>query len=227
MKLTIREQLNHLADEKYRVFSSSLLPGRENILGVRLPLLQKMASDIAKGDWQGYLAKAEDNTFEEVMLQGLVIGKLKGNIEEILVLVEQFIPKIDCWSICDSFCSGLKITRSHKERVWEFIQPYLESNQEYEVRFGVVMLINYFISSEYAPFAFQHFDRIKLDEYYVKMAVAWAISIYYIQLPEITMEYLKNNDLDDFTYNKALQKITESRQIDQHTKQIIKEMKRK
>ncbi len=59
------------------------------------------------------------------------------------------------------------------------------------------------------------------------MAVAWTISICYIKFPKQTMEYLKNNTLDNFTYNKALQKITESLRIDKETKTIIKSMKRK
>jgi Predicted DNA alkylation repair enzyme len=226
MENTIREQLEELAEEKYRVFTSSLNPGKENILGVRLPLLRKMAAKISKGDWRAYLADASEDSMEEVMLQGMVIGNCKGDMEEILKLVEDYIPKIDCWSVCDSFCSGLKITKSNTERVWEFIQPYLNSNREYDIRFGVVMLL-YYISSDYATLAFAHFDRIKHEGYYVKMAVAWLISIYYIQLPELTMEYLKNNKLDDFTYNKALQKITESLKINSDTKALIRSMKRK
>lgn len=227
MEKSIREQLNELAEEKYRKFTSSLTPGKDNILGVRLPLLRKLAMKLAKGDWQTYLKEASDDTMEEVMLQGMVIGYLKEDIEVVLALAKDFIPKIDCWPVCDSFCGGLKITADHKERVWNFIQPYLASNQEYKIRFGVVMLLNYFVSEEYAKKAFEHFDRIHHEGYYVKMAVAWAISIYYTVLPEVTMDYLKNNQLDKFTYNKALQKITESLRVDTATKEIIRSMKRK
>lgn len=226
MEYTIRDQLEELAEEKYRIFTSSLNPGKNNILGVRLPLLRKMAAKISKGDWKAYLAEASENSMEEVMLQGMVIGNCKGDIEEVLKMVEDYIPKIDCWSVCDSFCSGLKITKSNKERVWEFIQPYLSSNREYEIRFGVVMLL-YYISPEYATLAFAHFERIHHEGYYVKMAVAWLLSIYFIQIPELTMEYLKNNRLDIFTYNKALQKITESLKVDSDTKALIRSMKRK
>lgn len=160
------------------------------------------------------------------MLQGMVIGLCKADIEKVLSLAAKHIPKIDCWSVCDTFCSGLKITDTHRERVWEFIQPYLLSDKEYEIRFGVVMLLHY-LTPEYAPLAFAHFDRIKHDGYYVKMAVAWVFSMYYVHFPELTMEYLKDNKLDDFTYNKALQKIIESLRIDQDTRLIIKGMKRK
>lgn len=226
MEPTIREQLEELAEEKYRIFTSSLTPGKENILGVRIPLLKKMASKLAKGDWQSYLTQAKDDSMEEVMLQGMVIGYCKADIEEVLEWSKNFVPKIDCWSVCDSFCSGLKITKTHKERMWEFIQPYLCSDKEYEIRFGVVMLL-YYIEPDYIPLALPHFNKIHHEGYYVKMAVAWVLSMFYVNYPELTMEYLMDNELDDFTYNKALQKITESLRVDQKNKAIIRSMKRK
>jgi len=227
MERTIREKLEELAEEKYRIFISALTPGKDSILGVRTPILRKMATEIAKGDWRAYLSKAEDDSMEEVLLQGMVIGKCKADVEETLQLTADFIPKIDCWSICDSFCGGLKITEKNRERVWDFLQPYLKSYQEYEIRFGVVMLLGYYVLPEYATLAFEHFDKIKHEGYYVKMAVAWAISVYFIKLPELTMEYLKKNELDKFTYNKALQKITESFRVEEEVKEIIRSMKRK
>lgn len=224
---SIREQLNELADEKYRIFSSSITPGENHILGVRLPALRKIAKTLAKGDFRAYLREASDETFEEIMLQGMVIGYCKAGLEEKFRLIADFVPLINNWAVCDSFCNGLKIVKNHKEEFWEFLQPYLNSEKEYEIRFGVVMILNYYISPQYAPSSFAQFNKIKHEGYYVKMAVAWAISIYYISFPEITKAYLLNNQLDDFTYNKALQKITESLRVDQDTKMHIKSMKRK
>lgn len=226
MEQTIRDQPNELAEEKYRIFTSSLTPGKENILGVRLPILRKVAANIMKGDWRAYLKEAKEDTMEEVMLQGMVIGTCKADIEEVLKLATDFIPKIDCWSVCDCFCGGLKITVKHRDRMWEFLQTYLASDKEYEIRFGVVMLLHYIIP-EYAPLAFSRFDRIKHEGYYVKMAVAWVLSMYYVHLPEITLEYLRENELDDFTYNKAIQKITESLRVDRVSKAMLRSMKRK
>ncbi|MBH1941170.1 DNA alkylation repair protein [Mobilitalea sibirica] len=227
MEKTIREQLREMSEEKYQRFSSSLTPGINNILGVRLPLLRKMAAKIAKEDYKFYLKYAEDETFEEVMLQGMVIGSCKAGIEEVLNMAADFIPKINNWSVCDSFCNGLKITKKHRERVWDFLQPYLRSDQEYDIRFGVVMLLHYYVLPEYTDKVFMHFNHIKHSGYYVKMAIAWAISVYFVLLPEKTKKYLLNNDLDDFTYNKALQKITESLRVDKETKAWVRGMKRK
>lgn len=224
--LSIKDQLKNLAEEKYRVFSSAITPGVNNILGVRLPVLRKMAKDIAGGDYRDFLKNVSADTYEEKMLKGMVIGYIKADIDEILELTKGFIPLIDNWAICDSFCSGLKITKSYKEKVWDFLQPYLYSDKEFEIRFGIVMIINYYIDEIYAPKAFKRFDRIKHDGYYVKMAVAWAISVYFAKLPDITLEYIKNNRLDDFTHNKAIQKIIESRRVDQATKEMVKTLRR-
>lgn len=225
-KEVIKEQLVQMAEEEYRSFTSSLLPGREHILGVRLPMLRKLAARIAKDNFRKYLEQASDDSFEELMLQGMVIGLAKCGLEEKLAYAKNFIPKIDCWSICDSFCGGLKITNHHKERVWEFLQPYLHSEKEYELRFGVVMILGYYVLPEYCDRVFAHFDRIKHEGYYVKMAIAWAISVFFVKLPDQTMEYLKENSLDDFTYNKALQKIRESLRVDQETKKLLFCMRR-
>ncbi len=216
-----------MAEPEYQAFISKLLPGTENILGIRIPALRKLAKQLVKGDWRAYLNEAQGEFFEEIMLQGMVIGYANAGIDEVLSYVSEFVDKIDNWSVCDSFCSTLKIAKKHPKEMWDFIQPYLADDREYYIRFGVVMLLNYYISEEYADEALQAMDKIKSDAYYVKMGVAWAISMYYVNLPEKTMPYLRKNHLDDFTYNKTLQKITESLKTDQKTKEEIRGMRRK
>lgn len=224
----IREQLLELAEDSYKDFSSNLLPGVDNLIGVRLPYLRKIAKQIVKKDWLSYIEDDNEIYFEEVMLKGMVIGYLGGyDIEEILKYIADFIPKINNWSVCDSFCVGLKITNRNQERVWEFLKPYLCSDKEFEVRFAVVMMINFYIDDDYVKLVLKELDNINHDGYYVKMAVAWAISISYIKFEELTLDYLKNNNLDDYTYNKSLQKICESLKVDKATKDVIKGMKRK
>ena len=227
MENIIRKQIFELIDTDYQKFSAALIPTINNVLGVRLPELREIAKKIVKGDWHTYLETAKDEYFEEIMLQGMVIGYVKTDIEELLFYVASFVPKIDNWSLCDSFCTGLKSTKENKERVWEFLQPYLSSKKEYEIRFGVVMLLDFYIETEYIERVLNLLDRVKHEGFYAKMAVAWAVSICYVKLPDSTMEYLRNNTLDDFTYNKALQKITESNRVDKETKSLIRSMKRR
>lgn len=227
MKNTIRTQIFELIEPEYQKFSAALIPNINNLLGVRLPELRKIAKKIAKNDWRTYLKTAEDDYFEETMLQGMVIGYIKTDIDEHLSYVTSFVPKIDNWSVCDSFCVGLKFTKEHSKRVWEFLQSYLSSENEFEVRFGVVMLLDFYIENEYIDEVLNLLDSTKHKGFYAQMAVAWAISICYIKSPNLTLDYLKDNTLDDFTYNKALQKITESYRVDKETKALIRSMKRK
>lgn len=226
----VKRQLFAMADATYREFAASLIPNADHILGVRLPALRQLARQIAKGDWRSFLADAEQANheyFEEIMLRGMVIGAVKTDLEEKLSLVAQFVPLIDNWSVCDSFCSGLKEVRTRRERVWDFLQPYLQSSEEYELRFGAVMLLNHFIVDEYIDRVLQTLNSIRHDGYYAKMAVAWAISVCFVHFPEKTLAYLKQKDWDDETYNKALQKIIESHRVDAETKAMIRGMKRK
>lgn len=227
MREKIRKELEIIAEENYRIFAAKLIPNIDNLLGVRLPKLRKIAKKIVQIDYEYYLAMDNPLYFEEVMLQGMIIGEIKLPWTERSRYVKQFISKINNWSVCDSFCCGLKFEVSEKELVWQFLQPYFASDKPYDIRFAVVMLLFYFVDDEYAQKAFTLFDQIKNDDYYVKMAVAWAISIYFRELPTLTMSYLQKNQLDDWIYNKALQKITESLKVDSSTKIIIRSMKRK
>lgn len=226
--VTVRKELMEMAEEKYRDFHSSLIPGNETpVLGVRMPLLRKKAKELAKGDWRTYLGEGEEDFYEEIMLKGLVTGMAVMDLEERFLRIREFIPKIHNWAVCDGFCSSLKFTVKHRDEVWEMIKPYLESSEEYEIRFAVVMLLDYFADEAYAEEAFSAFETINHAGYYVKMAVAWALSVYFIKAEKLTMTYLKNNSLDDWTYHKALQKITESYRVDEKTKQLIRSMKRR
>lgn len=227
MQKKIRLQLEALAEEEYRLFSSGLLPGTENVLGVRLPLLRKMSKKLAQSDWREYLQTAQGESFEEIMLQGMVIGNVKCSVEERLLHIQNFVPQIDNWSVCDSFCAGLKFTKEARRQVWEFVNPYLKSAQQYHIRYAIVMMIFYYIDEAYINEVLVRLDKVRHEGYYVKMAVAWAISICFVKFPEPTFVYLKQNRLDDFTYNKALQKIAESLKVDKEVKTKIRMMKRR
>lgn len=216
--------LHALADPKYRKFAAGLLPGTPDILGVRLPQLRKLAKECAKGDWRSYLAAASDATFEERMLQGMVIGYANGEPEEMFAYIAAFVPKIDNWSVCDSFCAGLKITKKYPDEMWRFLKTYLKSDQEFAIRFGVVMTLWYFIDEDHLEEIFAVFDTIRHDGYYVKMAVAWAVSVCYAKMPERTHQYLTVCRLDEETYAKALQKILESRSTNQETRTSIRSL---
>lgn len=223
----IRERLCELSDEKYQKFHSNLCPNVDNIMGVRIPVLRKLAKEIAKTEnIEDYLARASNEYYEEIMLQGMVIGLSKMKVEDTILYTKDFVPKINNWAICDVFCAGLKIVKKSPEKFWIFIIEYLNAKDEFAVRFGIVMLLDYYITEEYITKVLEQIDQIKHEGYYVKMAVAWLISIAYIKFPNKTMIYLMENSLDDFTYQKALQKITESYRVSEIEKEKIRKMKK-
>ena len=161
------------------------------------------------------------------MLKGMLIGlSSTEDIEVILKYIREFIPKIDNWAICDVFCAGLKITKKHKDEMWKLIQDYLKSDREFEIRFGIVMILDYYIEQEYLQRDFKTFDKIQSKDYYVQMAIAWAVSICLIKYYDETIRYLKVCKLDNFTFNKSLQKAIESYRIDSKQKEVLRKMKR-
>lgn len=226
--MDVKAELESLADSEYRDFTSALIPNVEKsrVIGVRLPQIKKLADRVAKNGWREFLSQEPGDTLEEKLLRGFVIGRVKLPIEEHLELVRDFVPLIDCWSVCDSFAMSLKFVRKSRAEVWEFIKPYFFSSKPYDVRFAVVMTLDYFSDEEYADRAFRIFDSIENNDYYVSMAVAWAVSVFFVHAPEQTWRYLRSNCLDDDTHNKALRKIIESRRVSDEDKTIIRTLKR-
>lgn len=225
----IREEIQDLVDKKYAKFNQKLCPDtKKKMLGIRVPLLRKLAQKIVKEyDWREFLKQANDDCFEEVLLQGLVIGYAKIEIDEKLEYIKWFIPKIDSWAISDTFCPTLKIKKKDLEKVWDFILPYLSSNQEFDVRFAIIMMLDYYITEEYVDKVLEKLDKVSHEGYYVKMAVAWTICEIEIKFNDKAMTYLKgDNHLDKFTFNKTLQKMRESYRMDKQQKEILKQIKK-
>lgn len=226
METTLREQLFGLADPRYRDFSASLTPGAGKMIGVRLPQLRAIAREIARGEWRGWLAAADNEYFEERMLQGLVIGYARCPTDEKLRLVARFVPTIDNWAVCDCFCWRLKA--AEREPMREFILPYFRSSQEYEVRFAVVMALSNFVEAEYLDRLLELLGSVRHEGYYARMGVAWAVSVCFAKFPARTRRWLEQEcPLDDRTYNKALQKIIESYRVSPDDKAVARALKRR
>ena len=198
--LTVREHLLRLAAEGNRKFTESLHPGVEHILGIRVPDLRNLARQIAKNDWELFLERAD----------------------------KKFVWVIESWSECDvfQFAGGKAYFRKHQERIWEYLKEWLKSSREFEVRFGVVRMMEYYVDGDHLDEMFACFEQIRQEGYYVKMGVAWALSVCFVKFPERTMEYLKHSSLDSNTYNKTLRKIIESNRVPADTKDLIRKMKR-
>lgn len=217
-----------MAEAKYKEFSQALVPGCRPMLGVRIPALRAFARELAKGDWKAYLDNAVDDTFEEVNLQGFVIGYAKSDYQTLLPYIKKYVVKINDWSLCDGFCATLKITKKYKPEFKELLKEYARKDTEFDQRFVAIMLMNYYLEDEDIDETLIMLDALKHDSYYRKMGVAWAVATAMAKQREKTLEYMQsgNNTLDDWTYNKSIQKMIESYRISDEDKVMLRAMKR-
>lgn len=214
----IKKNLYELADAKYQAFSSSLLPKTNNILGVRLPILRKIAKKIvADNYWMDFFKENDDSYFELTMLEGMIIGYLEE--KEQIKYLENFIPKINNWSICDSFCCNLKYFKNNKNK--DFLKKYFKSDKEFELRFAFVILLNYFIEDEF-EYVIQKINEFNSEKYYAKMAAAWCLSICIIKNYNQTLLNIKNSKIHPWVAKKGLTKAIESFRLNKNQKEELK-----
>lgn len=219
--MNVREELFKNQDLEYKAFQSKLIPNvsPDKIIGVRVPVLRKIAKQAVKEN-----ADVQLDYYEEVMVKGFTVGYKKCSIDEHLTELKAFVPLIDNWAVCDCACSTFKFTEKNKETVWSFIQPYLNGS-EYDIRFAVVMIMDYFLTDDYIDRSLEILTSIRSDYYYVNMAVAWAISVAYVKYEEKTLYIIKNRLLPVWVHNKAIQKICESYRVDKRTKEYLRTLK--
>lgn len=216
-----------LQDKKYQEFHSNLCPGTSNIIGVRVPDIRKYVKTLQKKS-PNYLEEISINDFkyyEEILVYGLYIATSKMDDDKLFYYLDKFVPLIDNWAICDIVCGSIKVTDKNKEAIYKYIKKYKNSKKEFERRFFVVMLFH-FLDDDYLDKIINDIDQMKMDEYYVSMAIAWLVSIIYIKQKDKGLKYLNDNNLDTKTYNKALQKIIESTRISKEEKNFIRSLKR-
>lgn len=214
----IKNELYKYQDLKYQQFVSNLLPNVNNIIGVRIPILRKLSKKYTLED-------LTDDTFEEIMLQGFIIGNEK-DINKVLEQLEIFIPKINNWSLCDSTVSSLKITKKNQEIIFNFLIKYINGS-EFEKRFLLVMLLNYYLDDNYINKVIDIILNIKITGYYDMMALSWLISKMYINYKnEVIEEIFKNKNISDEVANKSISKINDSYQIKSEDKSILIDYRR-
>lgn len=231
---SVRGLLTESVDEKYREFNSSLVPGESTskMLGVRMPRIREIAKKIAKENGREYLeavkvAEQSENVYhEELLLHGIIIGYLKREMEERKKLLDEFVPVINNWAVCDCSCMTYKFMKKDVSEWYDYLMKYMASNREYEIRFAVVCLLDHFVEENFIDRILKELDAIRHEGYYVKMAVAWAVSVCFVKFPEKTKEFLLKDHMDDFTHNKSIQKIRESFRVSKEDKEWVKTLKR-
>lgn len=224
----VRKELEESAERKYAEFSAKLIPGEENVLGVRLPKLRQIAKRIcSEYDWRKYVETWKPHYFEDYLLRGFVISYAKTDIDERLEQFRLFIPLIENWSVCDSFSNTWKPDKEEKQRVWNFILPYLETGEEFKMRYSAVMMLTHFIDDEHIDEIIGLLDSHHHEGYYYKMGAAWTLSVCFAKYPEKTYAYMcGENHLDDETFNMLIGKIRDSYRVSDEMKIKAKALKR-
>jgi len=213
-----------IQDNKYKNFNKRLIPDDNiNIIGIRIPILKKIAKEISKGNYNDFLKLIDYKYYEETIIYGYIISNLK-NIEKIITNLDIFVDKIDNWACCDTVASSLKIINKNKDCFFNYIKVKIKNDNFWIKRFCFVLLLSYFIEENYLKDIFRLCEKYNTKDYYVNMSVAWLISICFIKYKNPTLVFLNNNKLDNFTHNKTIQKIIESKRI--NNKEEIKKLKR-
>lgn len=159
------------------------------------------------------------------MVTGIVIATAPMGLAERLDYTAWFIPQINNWAVCDTFCASFKPKPQDLPVLWDFLMQYRSSQEEYALRFMLVMVLDHFILPEYLEHIFDLLDEIKSDKYYVEMAKAWLVAELFAKFRNETLDYLQRDQLSVFAHNKAIQKARESRHISDDDKQLLSSLK--
>lgn len=219
--MELRDELFKEQDLRYREFHSKLVPNidKKKIIGVRLPLLRKIAKQAFRENADNML-----EYYEEIMVYGLTLSMKKCSAIEHIEDLKSFIPLIDNWAVCDTCVSSFKFTNKYKEEIYPFVLSYINKS-EYETRFAVVMLMCYYLDGEHIDEVLEILKGIKREEYYVNMAVAWAVATAFVKCREKTLALLFEKSLSPEVQNKSIQKIRDSFRVSKEDKELVKSLK--
>lgn len=224
----IRARLEGLQDLKYRDFQLNLMPGvdPECVLGVRVPLLRKYAKELYRaGEYQEFLADLPHETYDEMNLHGFILGEL-SDYDQVVAEIDRFLPYVDNWATCD-LLRPRKAFRKNLDRLLADVQRWMVSDRTYTIRFGMEMLMTYFMDEAFEPEYLQWVADVSSDEYYVNMMRAWYFATALTKQYEAAVSFIERHVLDDWTHRKSIQKAVESRAIPAERKEYLKTFRSK
>lgn len=217
--------LNSLQDKKYQEFHSKIIVSND-LIGIKTNELKKIANDISKGNYQEFIKLNNSKLYEPIMIEGFIYSNLKIPFLELTDYLNEYLKKVNNWAHVDLLVSNLKIFSKNQELGFKYAKKLIKSKNNWIKRCGIIIMLNYYLHDIYIDKVLEIVSKIKTDDYYVKMAIAWLMSISYIKYKEKTLIYLVNIK-DNFIYNKTLSKIIDSKRISDDEKKFIKSLKRK
>ena len=214
-------ELKDNADEEYKAFHSSLLKNDNvNVLGVRVPVLRKIAKKYK--DSADEIMAFPDEFYEVTFVKLAAISLLEYG--EFIKYIDKCVLLLDNWAICD--CLAPKCIANHREEFFPYILKYASSDGEFHQRFALVTLLHFYTEERYAETIFGICEKSDSSLYYVHMAVAWLIAETLVKFYETAVNFLKKNSLNKKTHNKAIQKACESYRLSKEQKNYLKGLKR-
>ncbi len=225
--MNIRERLEALSDAKNADFVASLAPdvAREKILGVRFPALRALAKELrGTPEAAAFLAALPHETFEENNLHAVLLSGIR-DYDALLAALEAFLPFVDNWSTCDTLRPGA--VRKHLPAFERVIGAYLASEHPYTVRFGIEMLMAYYLGEAFDPAQLDKVAAIRSEHYYVRMMQAWYFATALAKQYDSTIRILEERRLERWTHNKTIQKACESYRVSDERKAYLKTLKDK
>lgn len=224
--MKFQEILLDKQDSEYADFQAKLTPTipREKFIGVRVPDIRAIAKQCVKDEaCDEFLRDLPHKYFEENMLHACILSEIK-EYDKAMEYVEAFLPYVDNWAVCDSLIP--KVFKKHKSELMAKIRVWAASKESYTCRFGIKMLMSFFLDEDFEPEYHEIAAVIRSDEYYVNMMVAWYFATALAKQWDGTIGYIENNRLDDWTHNKAIQKSRESFRVSDEHKEYLKSLKR-
>lgn len=223
----IQKLLKDRADEKYGDFHSKLVPtvDRNKIIGVRTPVMRALAKSLVKDKGfcedilPDFLNELPHYYYDEMILHGEIIS-LEKDFDKAVELVEKFLPYVDNWAVCDLLSP--KAFAKDLDKLFDFIKKWLASDEVYTVRFGIDMMLKYFLDDRFET---EHLYMVRDavgDDYYIKMAKAWYFSFALIKHYDVALEFVKSAPMDEWIRKKSIQKARESYRLTDAQKAELK-----
>ena len=211
-------------DKKYRDFTLPLIPtvDEKTVIGVRLPILKKYAKDLDEKSKNDFLDSLPHEYHEENILHAFILSNIK-DYDLFVKRVDAFLPCVTNWSVCDTLCN--KHLNKYKNRLIVDVYKWLKSKEIYRVRYAVKCLMNYYLGDDFKEEHIQRVAEIKLDDYYVKMMVAWYLATGLAKNYNQFVKAIEEKRFDSVTHNKAIQKAVESYRVSDEHKQYLKILK--
>lgn len=222
----IVKRLFEMQDLKYGDFHSKLIPNvdKERIIGIRTPEMRKLAKTLSKeAETEGFMRELPHYYYEENNLHGFLIGHMAKSPKEALDMIDEFLPYVDNWATCD--CLPPKIIGRDLKLLRETVIPWLKSEEVYRVRFAIVAMLSFLLEEGFEAEDLKRLSKIKTDEYYINMAIAWYYSFALIKQYDATIGLIESKTLEKWIQNKSIQKAIESYRISAERKDYLRTLK--